>query len=155
MVAAIRPSDWNWLLFGHLLAAFALVAGLTVVTLTSLAAARSRSGAHGALLQTIAFRTNLVVVIPAFVAVHVLGGILAGREFPGASEEPGWLDTSFVITTVATVVAVALALLQYVLVRRAPAARAGDLQVRAAACVPPLVLAALLVVVVLMAGKPA
>ena len=69
------------------------------------------------------------------------------------SEEPGWLDTSFVITTVATVVTVALALLQYVLVRRARAGRTGDLQVRAAACVPPLVLAALLVVVVLMAGS--
>jgi heme/copper-type cytochrome/quinol oxidase subunit 1 len=155
MLGAIRPSDWNWLLFGHLLAAFALVAGLTVVTLTSLAAARSGRGTHAPLLQTIAFRTNLVAVIPAFVAVHVLGGILAGREFPGGSEEPGWLHTSFVITTVATVVVVALALLQYVLVRRARAGRTSDLQVRAAACVPPFVLAALLVVVVLMAGKPA
>ena len=44
MLAAVRPSDWNWLLLGHLLAAFALVAGLTVVTLTSLAAARSGRG---------------------------------------------------------------------------------------------------------------
>ena len=154
MLAAIRPGDWNWLLFGHLLAAFSLVAGLTVVTLTSLAAVGRGPGPPTLLLQTIAFRTNLVVVIPAFVAVHVLGGILAGREFPGGSEEPGWLDTSFVITTVATVVAVALALLQYLLVRRARAGRTGDLQARAAACVPPLVLAALLVVVVLMAGKP-
>jgi cytochrome bd-type quinol oxidase subunit 2 len=96
----------------------------------------------------------VVVVIPAFVAVHVLGGILAGREFPGRSEEPGWLDTSFVITTVATVVAVALALLQYLLVRRARAGRSGDLQVYAAACVSPVALAAVLVVVVLMVGKP-
>ena len=82
MVAAIRPSDWNWLLFGHLLAAFALVAGLTVVTLTSLAAARSGRSEQAPLLYTIAFRTNVVVVIPAFVAVHVLGGILAGRGSP-------------------------------------------------------------------------
>jgi len=59
-----------------------------------------------------------------------------------------------VITTVPTVVAVALALLQYLLVRRARAGRSGDLQVYAAACVSPVALAAVLVVVVLMAGKP-
>ena len=154
MLAAIRPNEWNWLLFGHLLAAFALVAGVIVVTLTSAAAAWSGRPEQAPLLRGIGFRTNLVVVIPAFVAIHVLGGLLADREFPGDTKEPGWLGASFAITTIATVVAAVLAGIQYWAVRRARAGSVGGWQGLTATLVPPVVLAALVVVIVLMAGKP-
>jgi hypothetical protein len=154
MLAAIRPTDWNWLLFGHLLAAFALVAGVIVVILTSAAATWSGRPEHTPLLRSIGFRTNLVVVIPAFVAIHILGGILADREFPGNTNEPGWLGASFAITTIATLVAVVLALLQYWALRRSRAGSLGGWQALTATCVPPVMLAALVVVIALMAGKP-
>ena len=154
MLGAIRPTDWNWLLFGHLLAAFALVAGVIVVTLTSLAATRSGRPEQTPLLRAIGFRTNLAVVIPAFVAIHILGGILADREFPGDTAEPSWLGASFAITTIATVVAALLALLQYWALRRARAGSTGGWQAATATYVPPVVLAALVAVIVLMAGKP-
>ena len=154
MLAAIRPTDWNWLLFGHLLAAFALVAGVIVVILTSAAATWSGRPEHTPLLRAIGFRTNLVVVIPAFVAIHILGGILANREFPGDTNEPSWLGASFAVTTIATLVAVVLALLQYWALRRSRAGSQGGWQALTATCVPPVILAALVVVIVLMAGKP-
>jgi hypothetical protein len=154
VLAAIRPTDWNWLLFGHLLAAFALVAGVIVVTVTSAAAAWSGHPAQAPLLRSIGFRANLVVVIPSFVAIHILGGLLADREFPGDAKEPNWLNASFAITTIATVVAVVLALLQYWTLRRARAGSVSGWQALTATCVPPLVLAALVAVIVLMAGKP-
>ncbi|HEY7604246.1 MAG TPA: hypothetical protein VH760_08280 [Gaiellaceae bacterium] len=154
MVGAIRPTDWNWLLFGHLVAAFALVAGVLVVTVASAAAVRPGRPEHAPLLRAIGFRANLIVVIPAFVAVHVFGGLLADREFPGGAEEPDWLDASFSITTVATLIAVALAFLQYWVLRRARVRRIGGWQGATATAVPPLVLIALVVVIVLMAGKP-
>lgn len=154
MVGAIRPTDWNWLLLGHLIAAFALVAGVLVLTLTSVAASRSGRPEHASLLRAVGFRTNLVVVIPAFVAVHVFGGILAGREFPGDVSEPGWLDTSFSITIAATLVAVVLAFLQYWVLRRDRTGRPGGWQATSATYAPPVVLAALVAVIVLMAGKP-
>jgi len=154
VLAAIRPTDWNWLLFGHLLAAFALVAGVIVVILTSAAAMWSGRPQHAPLLRTIGFRANLVVVIPAFVAIHILGGLLADREFPGGTKEPSWLGASFAITTIATVVAVVLALLQYWTLRRARTGSVRGWQALTATCVPPVVLAALVAVIVLMAGKP-
>ena len=154
MLAAVRPTDWNWLLLGHLLAAFALVAGVIVVTLTSAAAARSGRPNQAPLLRTIGFRTNLVVVIPAFVAIHILGGLLADREFPGDASEPGWLGASFAITTIATVVAAVLAFFQYWALRRARGGSTGGWQALTATYVPPVVLAALVAVIVLMSGKP-
>jgi hypothetical protein len=153
VVASIRPTDWNWLLF-HLLAAFALVAGVLVVTLTSAAAGRPGRPEQAPLLRAIGFRTNLVLVIPAFVAIHILGGLLADREFPDGTKEPGWLDASFSITTVATVVAAVLAFVQYWVLRRARTGSTAGWQALTATSVPPVVLAALVVVIVLMAGKP-
>jgi hypothetical protein len=152
MVGAIRPTDRSWLLFGHLIAAFALVAGVLVITLTSVAA--SRRPEQASLLRAVGFRANLIMVVPALVAVHVLGGLLADREFPGDSTEPSWLDASFSITTFLTAVAVVLAFLQYWVVRRDRAGRAGGWQAASATLVPPVVLAALVVVIVLMTGKP-
>jgi|SRR5262245_46066145 len=154
MVGAIRPTDWNWLLLGHLIAAFALVAGVLVLTLTSVAASRSGRPEHASLLRAVGFRANLVVVIPAFVAVLVFGGVLAGREFPGDSSAPGWLDTSFSITIASTLVAVVLAFLQYWVLRRDRARHPGGWQATSTTYMPPVVLAALVVVIVLMAGKP-
>jgi len=154
LVGAIRPTDWNWLLLGHLIAAFALVAGVLVLTLTSVAASRSGRPELVSLLRAVGFRANLVVVIPAFVAVHVFGGILAGREFPDDATEPGWLGTSFSITIAATLVAVLLAFLQWWVLRRDRTGRPGGWQAATATYVPPVVLAALVVMIVLMAGKP-
>ena len=77
---------------------------------------------------------------PGVVAVHVFGGILADREYHG--HEPSWLSTGFAITTVATIVALLLAVVQFWVLRRARAGQprrlAGDVDgIRAAArCSP-------------------
>lgn len=152
MVALIRPTDWNWILLFHLLSAFALVGGVLLVSLTSLAAARSGRPEQVPLLRTVAFRTNLLLVVPAFVLVQVFGTMLADREFPG--DDPGWLGVSFAVTTIATLVALALAAVQLWVLRRQRAGRPAGRPAQVATWVPPLVLAALVAVVVLMAGKP-
>lgn len=126
---------------------------MLVVALAAAAAARA-GHEHVVLLRGIGLRANLLVVVPAFVAVHVFGGLLADRQFPGDAGEPGWLDTSFAITSVATLVAIVLAFLQYWALRRARTGRPGGWQALSATYVPPVLLAALVVVVVLMAGKP-
>ena len=82
------------------------------------------------LLRAIAFRTNLVLVIPAFILVHVFGAMLADREYPGDAA-PGWLDSAFAITTIATIAALVLLALQFWVLRRVRAGHLGGWQARA------------------------
>jgi hypothetical protein len=153
MIAAIRPTEWNWLLFGHLASAFILIAGLIVVVLVSVAAQRNAQSDHVPLLRAIAFRSNLLLVIPPFIAVHVFGAMLADREYPGDSE-PDWLGAGFAITTIATIVALVLLALQFWVLRRVRKGQLGGWQSGLATFLAPLLLAAMVVVLVLMAGKP-
>ena len=154
MIAAIRPTDWNWLLLGHLAFAFALVGGVITVVLVSLAAGRSGRPEQVPLLRAIAFRTNLVVVLPGFIGAHLFGSVLSDREYDG--HEPDWLSIAFGLTDISLIVGgVALTLLQFWVLRRVRAGQPGGWQAWIATYLPGIVLAALITVIVLMAGKPA
>ena len=153
MIAAIRPTDWNWLLLFHLLAAFTLVGGVITVVLVSLAANRKAWPAQVPLLRAIAFRTNLVVVLPAFIGVHVFGDLLASREYKHG--DPDWLSAGFAITDVSLILGgVLLTLLQFWVLRRTRAGQTGGWPAALASYLPVVILAALVSVIVLMAGKP-
>ena len=151
VLAGIRPTDWNWILFGHLLTAFLLVGGMIVVVLVSLATRRARPE-QLPLLRVIAFRTNLIVVIPMYVLIHVFGPMLANREYP--DEDPGWLGPSFMLATLGILLALLLAALQFWVLRRLRAAKTAGWQEWIADWLPVLLLASLVAVIVLMAGKP-
>jgi hypothetical protein len=153
IVAVIRPDSWNWLLMFHLLAAVLLVGGMTTVVLASLGAGRKAWPEQVPLLRAIAFRTNLVVVLPAFIAVHLFGDLLASREYKQG--DPDWLSAGFAITDVSLIVGgVLLTLLQFWVLRRTRAGHSGGWPAQLATYLPALVLAALVSVIVLMAGKP-
>jgi hypothetical protein len=153
MTAAIRPTEWNWLLLGHLAAAFILVGGLIVAVLVSFAAQRKAQSDHVPLLRAIAFRSTLILALPGLILVHVFGAMLADREYPGDAA-PGWLDSAFAITTIATIVALVLLAVQFWVLRRVRAGHLGGWQAGLATYLAPLVLASMVVVLVLMAGKP-
>jgi hypothetical protein len=154
MIAAIRPENWNWLLFFHLVSGFALVGGLITVALSSLAAERKAWPEQVPLLRAIAFRTNLVVVLPAFVAVFAFGTVLAGREYKHG--DPNWLSLGYTITGLALIVGgVGLTALQFWVLRRTRAGHSTGRPAQLATYLPLVILAALLAVIVLMTGKPA
>jgi hypothetical protein len=153
MIAAIRPDSWNWLLFFHLLFAFVLIGGAITVVVTSFAAGRRAWPTQTPLLRAIAFRTNLVVVLPALIGVRVFGELLSNREYD--ENEPGWLEASFGLTDLVLVVGgVLLTLLQFWVLRRVRAGKAGGWPAQLATFLPPAVLAVLVAVIVMMAGKP-
>jgi len=152
ILAALRPTDWNWVLLGHVGSALVLVGGLIALVIVSVAA-HQIAAEHVPLLRALAFRINLLTVIPAFVAVHVFGGILSDREYHG--HEPSWLSTGFAITSISTIVAIALLFLQFWVLRRVRAGTLGGAPAALATWLWPAVLAAMIAVLVLMAGKPA
>lgn len=151
-----RPADWNWLLMFHVISALLLVSAALVVTTASLYALRRTTATEATLLlRRLALRTNLFLAIPAFLAVHIFGQVLADREFPKGTESPGWLDTGFLLTDVFGVVAIIiLSLLQWWVLRRARSGAVAGWQAQAASWLAPAGLGMLLVVLFVMAGKP-
>jgi len=144
----------DWLLFAHVLSAMVLFGGVLAVGTVSLAAQRWAWPDQVPLLRAIAFRTNLFVVLPGFVAVHVFGDLLANREFK--HDQPGWLDIGFAITDVDLILGgVLLTLLQFWVLRRTRAGEPGGWPAGLATALPAIVLAVLVAAIVLMAGKPA
>jgi len=141
------------LLFAHILSAMILVGGVLTVVVLSQAAQHQAWPAQVPLLRTLAFRTNLIVVLPGFVAVHVFGDLLANREFE--HDQPRWLDIGFAITDIDLIVGgVILTLLQFWVLRRTRAGEPDGWQEALATTLPWLVLAGLIAAIVLMAGKP-
>jgi hypothetical protein len=141
------------LLFAHILSAMILVGGvLTVVTVS--AAAQQRAWPDQIpLLRALAFRTNLLIVLPGFIAVHVFGDLLANREYE--HYQPDWLDIGFAITDIDLIVGgVVLTLLQFWVLRRTRAGEPGGWPASLATILPWIVLAGLVAAIVLMAGKP-
>src|SRR5215210_6329903 len=87
-VAVVRPTDWEGPLFLHLLGAMVLVGGLIVVV-TALALAARRDGSVQP-LTSLAFRSALVAVVPAFVVMRLAGQWLYSREY-GDVSVPDWV----------------------------------------------------------------
>lgn len=147
-----RPSSWNWLLLAHMAAAFFLVGGVLVVTLAGLAASRSRPTSEIALLRRVAYRANLILVLPGFIAVVALGqGLVAKEDSKGT-----WLDVAYPVTYLSALLGgVVLTLLQRRAMRQAEAGQVdGSRSGRLATALGPLVLAALFVIIWVMATKP-
>ena len=141
----------DWLLFAHILSAMLLFGGVLGVATVSVAAQRWAWPDQVPLLRALAFRTNLLLVLPAFVAVHVFGDVLANREF---KSNPWWIDTGFALTDIALIIAVVLALLQFWVLRRTRSGESGGWQAKTVTVLPAVMLAALTAAVVLMAGQP-
>lgn len=142
------------LLFVHVLAAMILFGGVLAVATVSLAAQRWAWPDQVPLLRALAFRTNLLVVLPGFIAVHVFGDLLANREFKHG--QPAWLDIGFTITDIDLILGgVLLTALQLWVLRRTRAGEPGGWPAMLATVLPAIVLAALVAAIVLMAGKPA
>jgi hypothetical protein len=149
-LAFLRPSSWNLPLFVHLLGAFGLVGGV-LATLTLAMAARRRSE-HAALLSSLALRTILLVVVPAFVVMRAGAQWILSKE--KYAENSDWVGIGFGISDAGAIVVIALALLAWRAARRA---RAGDLRPRSGAFVVGLgsiYLAALAVAWWAMTTKP-
>jgi hypothetical protein len=143
----------DWLLFAHILSAMLLFGGVLAVATVSVAARRWAWPDQVPILRALAFRTNLFVVLPGFIAVHVFGDLLANREFKHGN--PDWLDTSFAITDADLILGgVLLTLLQFWVVRRTRAGDPGGWPATLATVLPVIVLGALVGAIVLMAGKP-
>jgi hypothetical protein len=108
MVAAIRPDSWNLPLLVHVAGAMLMMGALVVVVASMGGALRRGDGA--AVLTRLAFRSLLIGVLPAFIAMRVGAEWIASEE--DVPDDAGWIgigygisDGGLLLTIIAGVVA--------------------------------------------------
>jgi hypothetical protein len=108
MVAAIRPDAWDFALFVHVAGAMLLVGALVVVVATMGSALRRGDGVE--VLSSLAFRTLLIGVLPAYILMRVGAEWIASKE--DVPDDVDWVgigysvgDGGLVLTVIAAIVA--------------------------------------------------
>jgi hypothetical protein len=89
VLAAIRPDDWNFPLFVHVLSAMVLFGAVVL-------AAVSVAGSSQAGLR-LGFRSLLIAAIPAWIAMRLSAQWIASEEnlLDDGVETPAWVDIGF------------------------------------------------------------
>jgi uncharacterized membrane protein len=142
----LRPSSWSLPLFLHVLGATVLFGATLAVTVLALAAWRKRE--HAALLSTLAFRTLLGLVLPAWILMRVGAQLIVDKEFP--DNAPGWVNVGFAVSEPGLVLLVVTGILAGLAARRGGTGRAAG----AVAVLAPIYLVALGVAWFAMSAKP-
>jgi hypothetical protein len=143
----IRPSDWNLPLFVHVLGAIVLVGSMFALVVLALA---SRRGANTELFARLAFRSTLLVVLPAFIVMRAGAAWIESREYPSGANEPGWLGVGFAVADPGVLVLLILIVLGWRSVRAGGGGRAAT----AVTVIAGLYLVALGVAMFAMSAKP-
>ena len=122
MLAILRPDSWNLPLFLHVLGAIALFGGTLTVVVLGFAARRNAAG-HALLLARLSFRTLLFLVLPAWILMRAGAQWIVGKEFPGKTPSPDWVNVGFAVSEPGLVVLVALGVVAFLSARRGGSGR--------------------------------
>jgi hypothetical protein len=149
LLAAIRPDEWNFALFFHVLGAMALVGTLVLVG-TALAGVARGDAAPSLRL---AYRSLLIGALPAWIVMRVAAQWIADEEGL-ADEPPEWVDIGFSTSEPSFLLIVVATVLTGVGARRAARGSGGRNQARIAALLIAISLLAYVVAIWAMTTKP-
>ena len=148
LLAAIRPDDWKFPLFLHVLGAMVLV-GATLTSASALAFARG-----DARLLRLGYWTLLVVGLPSYVLMWAAAHWIYSKE--GLDESPidsAWTTIGFVVAEGGAVLFVASLIVGGIGIRRLRDGH-GQRLLKATMVISLVLLAAYIVAVWAMSGKP-
>ena len=145
-LASIRPDSWNVPLMLHVLGAMVLVGGAALGATASLLSARSP---EDALLRTLAWRSFLLVALPAYLVMRVGAEWLYSKEFGEGVDDPTWIGIGYITADAGAL------LLVVTLILSGLAARRGSTRLaQIAGVLSAIAVVAWLVAVWAMGGKP-
>lgn len=142
MLAIIRPDDWNFPLFLHVLGAIGVTGATAAAFLTAVSAPR------WPWLRPVVARTLLLVVFPAWILMRVAGQWTDSKE--NISGDPGWLGVGYIVGDAGLVLLIVAMIVSAVAVRRPE----RGWPIRVVTVLTGLYLVALLVAMFAMSGKP-
>jgi hypothetical protein len=143
-LAAIRPDDWNFPLFLHVLSAMVLF-GAVVLAVVSVAG-NSQAGLR------LGFRSLLIVAIPAWIAMRVTAQWIASEQnlLDEGVDTPAWVDIGFMTSEGSFLVLIAATVCAGIAARRG---RGGGLRTATVVLVG-ITIVAYLVALWAMSTKP-
>ena len=151
VLAAARPDSWNVPLLVHVVGAMILVGGL-------LSGASSIAFARGdARLLRLGYWTLVAVAAPGYVAMRIGAHWLYAKgpweDLPEGADEPAWLGIGWIVANLGALLVLVALIVGGVGVRGLRSGKGAGL-LKACMAISWLVLAAALVAVWAMAGKP-
>ncbi len=150
VLAAVRPDSWNFPLFVHVLGAMILVGGL-------LTGASTIAFARGdARFLRLGYWTLLLVAFPGYIVMRIGAQWIYSKEgWDDLPDDaiPAWIDIGYVIADVGALLTLIALILGGIGVRRLRSGGGAGL-LKAAMVIAWIVLAAALVAVWAMSGKP-
>jgi hypothetical protein len=149
MVATIRPDSWNLPLFVHVAGAMLLVGALVVVVATMAGALRRGDGVE--VLTSLAFRTLLIGVLPAYIAMRAGAEWIASEE--DVPDDAGWVGIGYGTADGGLLLTIIAAVLAWRVARRGAAAPGG--LGRAVLVLAAVLIVAYAVAIWAMTAKPA
>jgi hypothetical protein len=150
VLAAIRPDSWNFPLFVHVLGAMILVGGL-------LTGASAIAFARGdARFLRLGYWTLLLVALPGYIVMRIGAQWIYSKEgWDDLPDEaiPAWIDIGYIIADAGALLTLIALILGGIGVRRLGSGGGTGL-LKAAMVIAWIVLAAAVVAVWVMSGKP-
>ncbi|MGD9695924.1 MAG: hypothetical protein AB7V42_09720 [Thermoleophilia bacterium] len=148
LALAIRPDDWNFPLFVHVLGAMVLMGAM-------LAGGGALALAHGEVrLQRVGYRSLLLVALPAWIVMRVGAEWIYSKEgWDAAASEPDWIGIGYIVADGTGLFLVVSLIVGGIGLRRRRDGGGNGL-LRTAAVLSIVALAALVVATWAMGGKP-
>ena len=150
VLAAIRPDDWNVLLFLHVLGAMVMVGALILAVVYLWAAWRQRDADS---LRP-AFRSLLWVGLPGYLVMRVFAQLIySEQQLDEGGSDPAWIAVGFAVSDLGLLFLVAAIVLTGLALRRKTEA-GGGAGIRVATGLISVLLVAYVVAIWAMTTKP-
>ena len=142
----MRPDSWNFPLLLHIAGAAVLFGAVAAAAVSTLAADRV---AEPAFMRRLAFRSLLIVGLPAYIVMRIGAEWLYSKGFDELDEDPAWLSIGYIVADVGLLVFLAALILAGIANWKGKSGLA-----RAAGILSVLLLVAMIVAVWAMGAKP-
>ena len=147
MLAAMRPDSWNFPLLVHVFGAMVLVGGLLTAT-SALAFAKG-----DVRLLRLGYWSLLAVSLPGYVVMRIGAQWVASKGWDKVDPAPTWLDIGYIVADAGALLMLIALVVGGIGMRRLRQGKGQGL-LQAALVIAIVILAAALVAVWAMAGKP-
>jgi hypothetical protein len=149
LLGLLRPDAWNWALLLHVAGAMILVGGLLTAGGASVLAKRDATGT----LARFSYLTLATIAFPGFLLMRAGAAWIYDKEGFGGDDDPAWLGIGFATADVGGLLLLIALIAGGVGLARSRRG-AGDRLLRVSGVIALVLLAAYVVTVWAMAGKP-